>query len=267
MSYYNLDEYKSDPNKYSLRPERAGFNIPSFDMPDYQPVEPESFGGQPRFASPSSEYASDSNPLFNDIGQYDFGSSQMSEPSGYGGRNAPTPREASTGFSQRSPSRSSSPTRYSSTKGSSTSTTTFTPTGIKPRIGALPSYALPKMDRGRISELTELGMGQPLGKLRRGLNRALIESRYSGNPNVRGLQKRQALSGFGTGIGDIRTSAHRTAMGEYMPEYQASLGKSAAEYQAGVNRVSQQFQADMSAYLKMMKQRTTSTSKSKTTHN
>lgn len=130
----------------------------------------------------------------------------------------------------------------------------LTPTTDMPRMGAYPEYIMPEMDRSRISELTELSMGAPMGRLRQGLNRALIESRYSTNPNVRGLARKRALSGYGEGIADIRTGAHREALSEYMPEFQAATGKAAMEYQGGIGRINTIFQAAMNNYFRTMQQ-------------
>lgn len=119
-----------------------------------------------------------------------------------------------------------------------------------PVMGGLPAYNLPEMNRGRIGELTELGMGPGMGKLREGLSRALLESRYSTNPNVKAMGMKSALSGYGTGITDIRSGASREALNQYMPEYAAQIGKSQSEYQTNVQRVRDQFTADLENYFK-----------------
>ena len=119
-----------------------------------------------------------------------------------------------------------------------------------PVMGGLPAYNIPEMNRGRIGELTELGMGPGMGKLREGLSRALLESRYSTNPNVKAMGMKSALSGYGTGITDIRSGASREALNQYMPEYAAQIGKSQSEYQTNVQRVRDQFTADLENYYK-----------------
>ena len=101
--------------------------------------------------------------------------------------------------------------------------------------GPMPEYMMPEIDRERISELTELGIGAPMGRLRQGLNRALLEARYSTNPNVRNLALKRALSGYGEGIADIRTGAHREALAEYAPEFAAKGRKATAEYSGRMN--------------------------------
>jgi len=126
------------------------------------------------------------------------------------------------------------------------------PTMPMPTMGALPTYNAPEMDRARISELAELSMGAPMGRLKQGLNRAMIEARYSNNPNIRNLARKSALSGYGSGVADIRAGAQREGMAGYMPEFQAAQSKAGAEYAAGVGQVNTKYQADMNAYLQSL---------------
>lgn len=137
--------------------------------------------------------------------------------------------------------------------------TTFEPaTGIpKPTMGEFPEYMMPEIDRGRISELQELSMGAPMGKLRRGLSETALGARSIENPMVRAQMMRSLMSGYGTGISDIRAGAGREAMGMYMPEFQAAGQKAAAEYQTGVGGVQAQFQADLADYMRRGSQITT----------
>ena len=112
---------------------------------------------------------------------------------------APTTRAPSYAPTTRAPSystasRAAAPIPYGSMS-------TWRPgEGEMPTMGELPEYATPEVDRARISELTELGMGAPMGKLREGLMGALRESRYSDNPMVRAMARKKALAGYGTGI-------------------------------------------------------------------
>lgn len=258
MATFNpkIPKFKFDPSKYSLTPKTDfGFNIPSLEIPDYQapslpPAKPEPWGGRTDF---SDEYRSYSTEDFSGIEPYTM----------------PTETRKTT------PSRTSSyPTTtrtsaYTPSRSYQTSTRQAAPIpygsqsfwqpgkGAMPTMGALPEYTMPKMDRARIGELTELSMGAPMGRLKEGLNRALLEARYSTNPMVRAMARRQALSGYGGGITDVRTGAHREAMGEYMPEYQSQLAKSQAEYQTKTQRIRDQFQSDMQDYIRRGKQITT----------
>jgi len=127
------------------------------------------------------------------------------------------------------------------------------PTMDKPTMGEYPGYVQPEVDQARISELAEIGMGAPMGRLKRGLNSALIEARYSDNPTIRDLSRKSALEGYGSGIADVRLGAHRTAMSEYAPEFQADVTRAGTEYASGVNRTNAQFQADINEYFKTMK--------------
>ena len=237
----------------------------------YTGLEP--FGGRTNFSwTPSGGYkglddvriSDNTNPRYTGVGQTDLSTGKTSKPSEYGrGAGGIGSAPLSTGI-QRQPFGTLSERMGSSSYGGGrsgggvfslgASESYLTPTMPKPTIGDMPAYNMPEMDRGRISELAELEMGAPMGRLRRGLNRSLIESRYSDNPNVRAASRKEALSGYGTGISDIRTGAHRTALSEYMPEFQAATQKAGAEYAGGINRMNLQFQSDMNEYLKTMKQ-------------
>jgi len=112
----------------------------------------------------------------------------------------------------------------------------------------MPEYGIPERDEGRISELKEKAMGVPMSRLRRALNRALVESRYSTNPIVRAQARKQALAGYGEGIGSILAGAGREARAEYAPEYQAQVAKTAAEYGASIQKKQTEFAADWQDY-------------------
>ena len=100
-----------------------------------------------------------------------------------------------------------------------------------------------------MSELAEKAMGAPLGRLKRGLDRSLLEARYSTNPSVRANARRQALAGYGEGLASIRSGATSEAQSIYAPEYQAQVGKSQAEFGAATQRVRDQFQTDVNDYI------------------
>jgi len=139
-----------------------------------------------------------------------------------------------------------------------TSTTmTMTPTMERPTMGAMPTYAAPKVSEKRLGELQRIAMGAPMARHRMGLSEALRKSGYSENPMVRAMEKEKALAGYGRGISDIRAGAQREAMAEYMPEYQAEVAKAGLEYQAGVEKTRAAFLADMQQYMGTMKKEVT----------
>lgn len=219
------------------------------------------------------------NPLYANTGRYDMASGKVTPtPSTAFGTDYPT--GAAAFFGAKKQSRSSSPSTYDANKrytggysggntmpyggagnlGNLSYTAPTMPMPVMgelpamgalpeyktPEMGALPEYKAPEMDRARISELAELGMGAPMGRLKQGLNAALIESRYSTNPNIRNLSRKSALAGYGSGIADIRAGAQREGMAGYMPEFQAAQAKAGAEYGAGVGQTMSQYQAGVS---------------------
>ena len=124
----------------------------------------------------------------------------------------------------------------------------------KPVMGELPKYMMPEFSQERISELQELAMGAPMGRLRRGLQQSLIGSRYIENPAVRAMIERETLGGYGAGISDIRTGAGAEAYQRYMPEYGAQVTKAGAEYQAELGKFETQFQTDLEEYIRKGRQ-------------
>ncbi len=118
--------------------------------------------------------------------------------------------------------------------------------GPMPEYPTPPQYVPPSYDRGRVRGLTQQVAGPQVSNLRGGLLRSLQDARSSENPNVRGLLGRQALQGYGAGLGDIMSRAGAGARSQYeaerapeiygaQAEYGAGLAKSQAEYQAAIN--------------------------------
>ncbi len=108
--------------------------------------------------------------------------------------------------------------------------------------GALPTYTAPKRDAARVRSLRGKFAATGIRNLRRGLQQAL--TRQYENPNVRALNVRAVLQGFGAGLGNVLQQAdiqaNRVAENEFRTEvqesqinFQAALGK----YNAGVQRV------------------------------
>jgi len=257
MALFNpkIPELKFDPSMYNLSP--YGFGTPGLDtpsLPDYSipslpSAMPEPSGGDSMFNIPEGgSFYMEAMPTPTP-GSLDF--------SGIEPYTTPTSTSAKATAKAPAYPTTTTTSAYSPRKPYSTKTPYGSKTFWKPQTGAtvptmgdLPEYMTPTMDRARISELTELGMGAPMGRLKEGLNRALLEARYSTNPMVRAMARKRALSGYGTGISDVRTGAHREAMGEYMPEFQAKLSKSQAEYQAKIQKIRDQFQSDIQDYIR-----------------
>ncbi len=264
-----LPSFEFDPSRHNLRPEAPGFKMPSLDIPDYQvpslpEAKPEPWGGRTDF---SDEYKSYPSQDFGGIEPYRMPTETRStastrtsayptqtrtsayptrtsgSPSTQIGRAAPIPYGSQTSWQPYQETRDTGRGAYPVGKPMAMPTMGTYPEYLMPEMGTLPQYEMPEMDRARIGELTELGMGAPMGRLKEGLSRALLEARYSTNPMVRAMARKAAMSGYGGGISDIRTGAHRGAMAEYMPEFQAQVGKSQVEYQAGIGKMQSEFQA------------------------
>lgn len=265
-----LPSFEFDPSRHNLRPEAPGFKMPSLDIPDYggisslPPAKPEPWGGRTDF---SDEYGTtpSSTPNFSGIERYTpetkkttptrtpayptqtrtsaYPTRTSGSSSTQIGRAAPIPYGSQTSWQPYQETRDTGRGAYPVGAPMPMPTMGAYPEYLMPEMGALPQYEMPEMDRARIGELTELGMGAPMGRLKEGLSRALLEARYSTNPMVRAMARKQAMSGYGGGISDIRTGAHRGAMAEYMPEFQAQVGKTQVEYQAGIGKMQSEFQA------------------------
>ena len=118
-----------------------------------------------------------------------------------------------------------------------------------PQLGDVPEYILPQYDNARVNSLASKAMAGPLGRLRRGLDSALVEARYSDNPNVRANATREALAGYGEGLSDIRSGATREAQSLYAPEYQAQINRTGSMFQAENQKMFAQFRSDMEDYI------------------
>jgi len=83
--------------------------------------------------------------------------------------------------------------------------------------GAAPIYAAPTWDEGAIESLTQRKAAPGLRNLRQQVQR--VTGRRYDNPQVARMTLREALQGYGAGIGSVMGSAGETAMGEYGKKY------------------------------------------------
>ena len=83
--------------------------------------------------------------------------------------------------------------------------------------GAAPTYAAPTWDEGAIESLTQRKAAPGLRNLRQQVQR--VTGRRYDNPQVARMTLREALQGYGAGIGSVMGSAGETAMGEYGKKY------------------------------------------------
>lgn len=99
-----------------------------------------------------------------------------------------------------------------------------------------PQFEVPGYDRARIRGLTQQVAGPQVSALRGGLLRSLQYARSSANPNVRGLLSRQALQGYGAGLGGIMGRAGVGAREQYTQERAPLLRAAEMDWQTEANR-------------------------------
>ncbi len=83
--------------------------------------------------------------------------------------------------------------------------------------GTAPTYAAPTWDEGAIESLTQKKAAPGLRSLRQQVQR--VTGRRYDNPQVGRMTLREALQGYGSGIGTVLGSAGETALGEYGRRY------------------------------------------------
>lgn len=92
-------------------------------------------------------------------------------------------------------------------------------------------FELPEFDRARVSALTQSYLSPQIEAARR-IGR---ENIISAGPSsfARAYQTRQTLRGIGEMLPGAQIGATKSALGEYLPEFQGNLEKARAEFQAG----------------------------------
>lgn len=83
--------------------------------------------------------------------------------------------------------------------------------------GAAPTYKAPKWDEGAIDALTQQKAAPGLRTLRQQVQR--VTGRRYDNPQVGRMTLREALQGYGSGIGSVLGGAGEVALGEYGKRY------------------------------------------------
>lgn len=132
--------------------------------------------------------------------------------------------------------------------GSTVQTTTFTPSGTMPSLPKLPTLDVPEFDRRKLRAETQIEAGPQVRRLRDVTARAL-GARFE-NPNVRRMTVREALQGYGSGLGSILQGARRAAVQQQMPEYQAQVQGAQRTFEANVNSLMSQYQALWNNFLR-----------------
>lgn len=109
------------------------------------------------------------------------------------------------------------------------------------------TFTAPERNQQRVRSLAQENAAQGLGKLSRKTDSAILKA-YNIDGAQRGLTLRQALSGYGEGIGNITSAARKSAESQYEREYgdkmteakmnwEAENRKRQAEYEAELKRI------------------------------
>ena len=123
--------------------------------------------------------------------------------------------------------------------GTTVSETSFTPSGQRPTRPKIPEFTTPEFDEREVSRIAAREAAPNVRRLRDVTARAIGQN--FANPNVRRLTVREALQGFGSGLGSILTGSQRAAVSQYMPRYQAAVSGAQTQYGANVNALMQEY--------------------------
>lgn len=102
------------------------------------------------------------------------------------------------------------------------------------RFQNMPAYKQPKYDQEKIGLYTQQQMAPGLARMRRGLNSS--GAMYSENPSERDAMYRQAMAGYGQGLGELQAGATRAAQGLYSQEYAGLENQAMRDYERGASQ-------------------------------
>lgn len=99
-----------------------------------------------------------------------------------------------------------------------------------------PPSTTPRIDVGRVDELSQSFAAPNIRRARSGLTRALTRAGSERNPAVRRLLSRGALEGFGSAISDVTAGARRSALETVRPEFSAEAQAERDRFQEQLRR-------------------------------
>lgn len=131
-----------------------------------------------------------------------------------------------------------------------TRTTTLRPMMAMPTMSDVPALTLPKIDPRRIAALQQQHAAPGIRSAREALQASVDDS--SDNPNVRRMTLREALQGYGAGLGNVMEGAGRTARQEHGQEVELAGQEAMANWKMQHERAMADYNAKMQAYLRTM---------------
>lgn len=131
----------------------------------------------------------------------------------------------------------------------------FDPEAVMPELN-IPTFEAPEFDDRAVRAKAQRIAGPQIRRLRDVIQAAA--ARNYENPNVRKMTLRQALAGYGQGLGDVMTGAHREAQAEEMQEYQTQYGEALQNWNARVAAANRVYDSAFQKYLASAKRTTES---------
>lgn len=148
-------------------------------------------------------------------------------------RSARNPVQVTSGRMTREEYDAANPTANATSTSSSSTTRTWTPSGPVPVRPEMGTFTAPEYDEGEIAQLRQRQAGPQIRKLRDVTLQAISGGQQGWeNPNIRRTTVRQALQGYGSGLGSILSSAQNTAMSQYNQRYQNAYNAAQTNFEA-----------------------------------
>lgn len=226
---------------------------PSMSGPEFSSYLDQRYGAAAPAAAATTQIA---RPASYGGGTYDF--SAYPVDTGEASASQATPRGSITTTGQ--PLSVTNPWQMVQTGGITTTTSrAVAPTTPRPSFPDIPTLTLPAWDKKAVAAIAQRLSAPSVARLRQEVQRAAMQP-YD-NPNVRAQALRQALSGYGLGLGDVMAKAETAAMAEYGPEHAQDVAQAQINWQAEVKELEGQWQATWDEYMKGWGTETTVVSK------
>jgi DNA uptake protein ComE-like DNA-binding protein len=150
-----------------------------------------------------------------------------------------------------------------SSKSTSTSTSTWKPGGTRPTAPTVPEFKAPEYNEGEVAKLRQRVGGAQVRSLR-DVTMSALSANTSDNPNVRKMTVRQALQGYGSGLGSILASAQQAAVNQYQNKYNQQFNAAQMTYNSQRSMDAQTYSNLWSEFLRSGTQTQTQNSSSQT---
>lgn len=129
------------------------------------------------------------------------------------------------------------------------------PTMAMPERPTISAFEMPEWDESAIRKAAQRKAAPRLRSLRRQMEREA--GRQYENPNVKRMTLRQAMEGYGLGLGTIMSQAEAAGRAEYGQKYGREFAGAQMTYQAQTQAMMASYQNAFNAYLTSMQQTTT----------